>query len=79
MISTIRYNSLKHLTFGRRSHLTVLLIALLFALIFFLTRPTLLILAAAYGISGPILRLYSLLQRKKSGETAALADPAQHL
>jgi CDP-diacylglycerol---serine O-phosphatidyltransferase len=79
MISTIRYNSLKHLTLGRKSHLTVLVIALLFALIFFLTRPTLLILAAAYGISGPILRLYAIFQRKKSGENPTFSDPAQHL
>jgi CDP-diacylglycerol--serine O-phosphatidyltransferase len=78
MISTVRYSSLKHLTLGRKSHLAVLLIALLFALIFFLTRPTLLILAAAYGISGPILRLYSMIQRKKTGDNPALADPLHH-
>jgi CDP-diacylglycerol---serine O-phosphatidyltransferase len=78
MISTIRYNSLKHLTFVRKSHLTVLLIALLFALIFFLTRPTLLILAAVYGLSGPMLRLYAALRRKKAGEDPAIADPGQN-
>jgi CDP-diacylglycerol---serine O-phosphatidyltransferase len=78
MISTIRYNSLKHLTFGRKSHLTVLLIALLVALIFFLSKPTLLILAVAYSVSGPILRLYAMLQRKKPGDNPALADSVHH-
>lgn len=78
MISTIRYNSLKNLTFGRKSHLAVLVIALLLALIFFLSRPTLLLLALLYALSGPVLRLAAALRRKKTGDDVALADSAQH-
>jgi CDP-diacylglycerol--serine O-phosphatidyltransferase len=78
MISTIRYSSLKHLTLGRKSHLTVLVMALLLALIVYLSRPTLLALAAAYVISGPVLRLYGIVRRKKTVEEMAIADTAQH-
>jgi CDP-diacylglycerol---serine O-phosphatidyltransferase len=67
MISTIRYYSLKHLTIGRKSHQTILLIALFVALLFFLSKPTLLVLAIVYVLSGPIGRLYSG-HRKKPGE-----------
>ena len=67
MISTVRYYSLKHLTIGRKSHQTILLIALFVALLFFLSKPTLLVLAILYVLSGPIGRLYSG-RRKKSGE-----------
>lgn len=75
MISTIRYYSLKHLTLGRKSHQTVLLIALLVALIFFLSKPTLLVLALAYVISGPVGRLYG--GHRKKGDELALADSTQ--
>jgi len=66
MVSTLRYNSLKGVTFGKRSHLAVLVIALLFALIFFLSRETLLTLAVVYVISGPIIKIYNLPRRKKT-------------
>jgi len=68
MVSTLRYNSLKGITLGKRSHFTVLIIALLFVLIFFLSRPTLLILAAGYAISGPIIKACGMLRRKKPEE-----------
>ena len=68
MVSTLRYNSLKGVTLGKKSHLAVLVIALLFALIFFLSRPTLLILAISYAVSGPLLKIYGMLRRKKPGE-----------
>jgi CDP-diacylglycerol--serine O-phosphatidyltransferase len=74
MISTIRYYSLKHLTLGRKSHQTILVIALFVALLFFLSKPTLLVLAILYVLSGPIARLYSGGHRKKSPEEIA----AQH-
>lgn len=74
MISTIRYSSLKHLTFGEKSHLTVLLMALLIALIFFLSKPTLLIIAVVYVLSGLIARLYAIIRRKKVGDEMPLAD-----
>ncbi len=78
MISTIRYSSLKHLTLGKKSHLTILIMALLLALIVFLSRPTLLALAGAYVISGPVSRIYSMIHRKKPGEEITLADSMPH-
>jgi len=68
MVSTLRYNSMKGVAIGRKSHLAVLVIALLFVLIFFLSRPTLLILAVGYAISGPLVKVYGMLRRKKPGE-----------
>ncbi len=78
MISTIRYSSMKHLTLGKKSHLTILVIALLLALIVYLSKPTLLALAVAYVISGPVSRIYGVLRRKKPGEELTLADSMQH-
>jgi CDP-diacylglycerol---serine O-phosphatidyltransferase len=78
MISTIRYNSLKNLALGRKSHLAILVIALLIALIFYNSKWTLLILAASYCLSGPALRLYGLVRRKITGEEIALAESAPH-
>ena len=78
MISTIRYSSLKHLTLGRKSHFSILIIALLVALIFNYSRPTLLALAIFYSGSGPVYRLYSHFRRKKTGEDLSLANSSQH-
>ncbi len=66
MVSTIRYFSLKHLTLGKRSHLTVLLLAFLVALVFFLSKPTLLAIAVAYVISGPVARM--MPRHRRPGE-----------
>ena len=65
MVSTVRYNSLKGITLGRKSHLAVLVIAIFFVLIFLLSRPTLLTLAVAYTLSGPVFKVFGLLRRKK--------------
>jgi CDP-diacylglycerol--serine O-phosphatidyltransferase len=78
MISTFRYSSFKNLTLGRKSHLTILVMALLVALVVFLSKPTLLALAAAYIVSGPIARIYGILRRKKPSEEMTLADSMQH-
>ncbi len=74
MISTIRYFSLKHLSLGKKSHLTILLIAMLVALGFFYSKETLLAIAIVYVLSGPIARIYGILQRKKAGEGMTLSD-----
>jgi CDP-diacylglycerol--serine O-phosphatidyltransferase len=74
MVSTIRYSSLKHLTLGRKSHFSILIIALLVALIFNYSKPVLLALALLYGGSGPAGRVYSMLRRKKKNEELTLAD-----
>lgn len=76
MVSTIRYSSLKHLTLGRKSHMTILVLALLVALIFFLSKYTLLVIAVTYAASGPAAKLYSMVRRKKPGELP-LADSAR--
>ena len=68
MVSTLRYNSMKGVTIGKRSHFTVLVIALLFILIFFLPRPTLLILTISYAVSGPLMKIYAVLRRKITSE-----------
>jgi len=78
MVSTLRYNSLKNLTLGRKSHLTVLVMALVVALIFNYSRPTLLALAVAYVLSGPAAKVVALSRRRKPGENLPLADSAPH-
>jgi len=77
MISTIRYSSLKHLTLGRKSHFSILVIALMVALIFNYSRPTLLALAILYSGSGPVYRIYSMLRKKKPADDLKLADSEQ--
>ena len=77
MISKIRYSSFKHLTLGRKSHLSILVIALLVALIFNYTRPTLFALALLYTGSGPVYRIYTLFRKKKPANELTLADSAQ--
>jgi CDP-diacylglycerol---serine O-phosphatidyltransferase len=79
MISTIRYVSLKHLAVGKKSHLAILVIALLVALIVNYSKWTLLALAVAYCISGPIARVFAFVRRRKPpGEEMTLADSVQH-
>jgi CDP-diacylglycerol---serine O-phosphatidyltransferase len=78
MISTIRYNSLKNLALGKKSHLAILVIAFLIALIFYNSKWTLLVMATAYCLSGPVIRLYTLVHRKKPGEDMTLAESVQH-
>jgi CDP-diacylglycerol--serine O-phosphatidyltransferase len=78
MVSTLRYSSLKYLTLGRKSHLTILVIALLFVSIFFYSRWALLALAATYVASGPVQKLYGLVHRRKPADELALTDPLEH-
>jgi phosphatidylserine synthase len=77
MVSTVRYDSLKQLTLERKSHLTILVMALLVALIYNYSRWTLLILALAYGLSGPAHRLWTLLRRRKQGAALHLSETAE--
>jgi len=74
MVSTIRYPSLKQLTLGRKSHLTILLIALLVALVYNYSRWTLLTIAVAYSLSGIGGRLFSLLRHRKAGSEAPVVE-----
>jgi CDP-diacylglycerol---serine O-phosphatidyltransferase len=67
MISTIRYSSLKHVALRKKSHFTVLLMGLLVASIFFISRPTLIALAALYVLSGPVAWLWTNIRHRKTG------------
>lgn len=78
MVSTIRYSSLKTATLGKKSHLTVLVMALLVASIFYYSRWALLILAVSYVMSGILQRLYTLVRHKKPGEEIPIANPLEH-
>ena len=72
MVSTVRYTSFKDLAFGRRSHVTVLGIALLVALVYYYSRWTLLAVATSYVTSGLLTRAYGLLRpRAAVGEGGA--------
>lgn len=80
MISTFKYSSLKNLTLGKRSHFTILLLALLVALIYNYSDWTLLCMAAVYALSGPIVRVYHIMQRRKhQAEEIKLHDPLENL
>ena len=78
MVSTLRYSSMKYLTLGKKSHLTILLLALLVALIYNYSGPTLLVIAAGYCLSGIIGRIYHLLRRKRPGEELSLTESLEH-
>ncbi len=78
MISTIRYSSLKYLTLGRKSHLTILVIALLVALIYNYSRTTLLVIAIVYSLSGLTVRCVAFLRRRRTGENLPLPKPVEH-
>jgi len=78
MVSTIRYSSLKQLTLGRKSHFTILFMALIVASIYYYSRWSLLIIAVSYGLSGIAAKIYSLCRRKKTGEEAPAADSLEH-
>jgi CDP-diacylglycerol--serine O-phosphatidyltransferase len=64
MISTLRYYSFKDLDLRRRQpYLTILFLALLFVAIGTHPQVMLLGMAAAYLLSGPSIKVYSLLRR----------------
>ena len=66
MVSTLRFYSFKDLGLRRRpAYLTILILALLFVAIGTHPQSMLLGMATSYMISGPALKLYSLLRRRK--------------
>jgi CDP-diacylglycerol--serine O-phosphatidyltransferase len=79
MVSTFRYSSLKQLTLQRKSHLTILILALLVALIYSYSRWTLLAIAVSYCLSGVLQRLYQLLRHKRPGDELQTADLVEHI
>lgn len=63
MVSTVRYISLKNLNLGKgKSHLNVLVLAILVAGIYFFSEIVLLAIASAYASSGIVLRFASLFR-----------------
>ncbi len=67
MISTIRYPSLKHLNLGRgRSHLFVLMLALVVAAVILYSRPTFMVLASVYLSSGLVMRGHQFFKHRLS-------------
>ncbi|HEY2934497.1 MAG TPA: CDP-diacylglycerol--serine O-phosphatidyltransferase [Acidobacteriota bacterium] len=76
MISRIRYFSLKQLHLGRgKSHLNILLLSVLIALIYFYSRFVLLAFACAYAGSGLLVRLIQLLRPRPRPETPPQLTP----
>lgn len=68
MISTIRYPSLKQLNLGRgKSHLNVLMLALLVAGIIWYSRVVLMVIATVYVLSGLVARIYQFLRYRLGG------------
>ena len=64
MISTIRYPALKQLNLGHgKSHLTILVLAVVVAGVFLFSQQVLMAIAAVYVGSGPLLKLYHLMRR----------------
>lgn len=71
MISTLRYPSPKKLPLTRgKSHLTVLLLALVVAGVIWYSEEVLMVLASAYVLSGLVLRIFQMLRYRlrHSGE-----------
>jgi CDP-diacylglycerol--serine O-phosphatidyltransferase len=64
MVSTFRYYSFKDFDLRRRqSYITVLLLALLFVAVGSHPQTMLLLMAGAYLVSGPALKVYSLFRK----------------
>ena len=63
MISTIRYPSLKRLNLSRgKSHLNVLLLAILVAGVIWFSQQVLMIIASVYVASGLVTRVYQMVR-----------------
>ncbi len=78
MISTIRYPSLKRLDLGRgKSHLSILILALLVAGIYYYSQLVLMAVAMAYMASGLVMRLFQTFRRRRgSAEPVSVEDSA---
>lgn len=64
MISTVRYPALKQLNLGHgRSHLLILLLAILVAAVVLFSQQVLMTIAAVYVASGPVVKIYHLMRR----------------
>jgi CDP-diacylglycerol--serine O-phosphatidyltransferase len=69
MVSTLRYSSFKTVGAGKRSTIKILpLVAAVGMLIWLFSRYVLLLIVAAYVLHGPLLRLASLFQVRRTAE-----------
>lgn len=76
MISTVRYPSLKQLNLKRgKSHLNVLILALLVAAIIWYSQQVLMTIASAYLCSGIFSRGYQFLKYRLHPEKLAAREP----
>ncbi len=81
MVSTFRYHSFKGFDLRtRRSYMSVLAIAALLVLVAIEPQATLLVLATAYALSGPLGYLATLPRRRRKSEAQPEPDgvPADH-
>ena len=70
MISTLRYPSPKRLHLGRgKSHLTVLLLALLVAGVIWYSEVVLMALLAVYVLSGVVMRGYQMIRYRMRNDS----------
>jgi CDP-diacylglycerol--serine O-phosphatidyltransferase len=68
MVSTWRYYAFKEVNLLHpRSPLTVILLGALIFLIFYFSRPVLLIMATAYALSGVVIRIAGIFRRFRPG------------
>lgn len=78
MISTIRYPSLKHVNLTRgKSHLNVLILALIVAGVIWYSQQFLMIVATVYVLSGPVGRLYRMVRSPARQAKELSADRAR--
>lgn len=82
MVSTIRYSSFKGVGGSRKYHPRVLFLALTVVVlaIWFYSRWTLLLMASAYALHGPLSKVLSMLRPRKHtlGENASLELDKSH-
>ncbi|MBI4457047.1 MAG: CDP-diacylglycerol--serine O-phosphatidyltransferase [Acidobacteria bacterium] len=72
MISRMRYFSLRHLHLSKgKSHLNILLLSILLALVYFYSQVVLLVLACGYAVSGPLTRLVQSFRPRRQPEPSA--------
>lgn len=75
MVSTIRYPSLKQLNLGRgKSHLNILLLALLVAGVIWYSQEVLMVVATVYVASGLLSRLYQFFRHRVMGDKGVKSE-----
>jgi CDP-diacylglycerol--serine O-phosphatidyltransferase len=77
MVSTIRYRSFKSFDLrSRRSYVTLVLLAAVMVTIFTHSRPTLLLIATFYTVSGPLMQALGVFRRRNEPPPAVATHEA---